>query len=746
MAVSGFDFVTPTIKQHNYDPASNIIMDKQSLDLNKQALDLNEVPSNELGLDLREASCSHDLGSSLHPRRGGWLELFRNMFGHDKMMSDSGPFASCTTMLNSRYINHMPQADGILHHSDPRLVSCHGSQLGEKIYKGHAVSQNGDAAKDRITETSNLAFIPDKQKKSCKPFTSEEFNHTNVYASAPLFSHAAAGGSHIKNPSVNASGQPGCATSVLPPFFSSPEGLKPKTGIGPWDKGPQRLSGLYSNVDQASVASSISRGFDHYKASIPMWDLTSQPFPQWAADFQSLRHAEASCITSSGLFSQMHVMEKIERGGLPAQVSEVAPMEAKTESGALTICPEKEKVSSCPSKKGSGRSDREKLTGLMNGGNALCLSEDKEKFPDPRVRIIDSPDWLPTGWITEVKTRMAGSTAGTTDKYYKDPVTGRRFRSKNEVLSFLQTGRLCRNKPQFRPLECFATTSTLPFLIPRQDQSVGSLDNSQAVLARTTYLTSANDFSCQASMCQTLCPPNVILERFKINEGQMNVTSFPSGSSDVLRASDKGPRVEGSGSCTEFDANDVGKPYMSGWPGISNACMHNETVQNHKRNSDSVSLLSPKRLRSTVKELRGKEKWLFCMEQTSRDADRHEFSSGVECDIKTAQSSYPGLLNRQEPSGAHDKAVTDYLTARYKANLKALGLYDASMIRNASEVNLGYTKELQPRTASVIKVGEKKSVKLILKQERDLLVTLGRNLCVEFLASAKGSSLGSMKC
>ncbi|MCO5606492.1 hypothetical protein L7F22_060680 [Adiantum nelumboides] len=739
MAVTGFDFLTPTIKQHNYDPAPSILMDKQFFDLNKHALDLNEVPSNELGLDLREASCSHELGSSLHPRRGGWLELFRNMFEHDKVMSDSAPFASCTTMLNSRYINHMPQADGILRCRDPRLLSSHCSQVDKKSHNGYVVNQDRDAAMDRIAKANNLASIPDKHRKNGKSVASEEFNLTNVYASAPLFNHATIGGSHVTKPSINASGQPGCATDVLPSFFSSPEGLKPRE----WDrKGPQHLSGLYPKVDEASVGSSISYGFDQYKDSAPTWDLTSQPFPQWAADFEPLRHAKSSCITSSGLFSQMQVMDKIATGSPSAQVSEFMSMEENNDSGTLTIFLEKDKGSDCPSKKGSCRSDQENVMGLMNLENAppsLSLSEDKEKSTDPRVRIIASPDWLPAGWITEVKTRMAGSTAGTTDKYYKDPVTGRRFRSKNEVLSFLQTGRLCRNKHQLNSIEGFAVSSSV------QDLSLVPLDTSPAFVAGTTYLTSASDFSCQASIYQSLYPANAIPERPKVNKEKMNVASVLSASSDVCRASDLSAQLQASGSCTvqeiaHLETTNVGKPYTAIRPKFSNACMYNETVHKRKRKvaEDPLSLLSPKRLRSTFNDLQGKDKWVFCMEQISKDAERNRFATGVDCDLKTAQTSYPGLLNRLESNGAHDKAVNDFLTARYKANLKALGLYDASMIRNASEVNLGCVKELQPRTASVIKVVEKKSLKMILKEERDLLVTLGRKLCVEFLASAKG--------
>ncbi|EEF29524.1 methyl-CpG-binding domain-containing protein 5 [Ricinus communis] len=52
----------------------------------------------------------------------------------------------------------------------------------------------------------------------------------------------------------------------------------------------------------------------------------------------------------------------------------------------------------------------------------------------------DSANWLPPGWLVEDRVRASGATAGTVDKYYIEPVTGRRFRSKKEVQYFLETG------------------------------------------------------------------------------------------------------------------------------------------------------------------------------------------------------------------------------------------------------------------------------------------------------------------
>lgn len=73
----------------------------------------------------------------------------------------------------------------------------------------------------------------------------------------------------------------------------------------------------------------------------------------------------------------------------------------------------------------------------------------------PKIEVVSSPDWLPKGWLTEMKTRCNGHSAGSRDKYYFDPVSKRRFRSQKEVYSFLETGKLGRYKsrPKLKPVK-----------------------------------------------------------------------------------------------------------------------------------------------------------------------------------------------------------------------------------------------------------------------------------------------------
>ncbi|XP_022756606.1 methyl-CpG-binding domain-containing protein 5-like [Durio zibethinus] len=60
--------------------------------------------------------------------------------------------------------------------------------------------------------------------------------------------------------------------------------------------------------------------------------------------------------------------------------------------------------------------------------------------PKVKRRVVAPETWLPAGWLIEDRVRSSGATAGIIDKYYVDPSSGQKFRSKKEVLYFLETG------------------------------------------------------------------------------------------------------------------------------------------------------------------------------------------------------------------------------------------------------------------------------------------------------------------
>ncbi|KAJ6824999.1 methyl-CpG-binding domain-containing protein 13 [Iris pallida] len=53
-----------------------------------------------------------------------------------------------------------------------------------------------------------------------------------------------------------------------------------------------------------------------------------------------------------------------------------------------------------------------------------------------------SQEWLPPGWIVEIRVRMGGGSAGEKYKCYYDPITGSRFYSKAQVFRFLGSQKL----------------------------------------------------------------------------------------------------------------------------------------------------------------------------------------------------------------------------------------------------------------------------------------------------------------
>ncbi|KAK1572213.1 hypothetical protein Q3G72_029184 [Acer saccharum] len=56
------------------------------------------------------------------------------------------------------------------------------------------------------------------------------------------------------------------------------------------------------------------------------------------------------------------------------------------------------------------------------------------------TKLPSLPSWLPPGWKMDSKVRTSDATAGVVDKYYINTVSGYRFRSKKEVLYFLESG------------------------------------------------------------------------------------------------------------------------------------------------------------------------------------------------------------------------------------------------------------------------------------------------------------------
>ncbi|XP_075487481.1 uncharacterized protein LOC142526781 isoform X2 [Primulina tabacum] len=90
--------------------------------------------------------------------------------------------------------------------------------------------------------------------------------------------------------------------------------------------------------------------------------------------------------------------------------------------------------------------------------NAAYITEIKKNSqqPSPAVAIeIASTDGLPPGWIKEIKTSQSGDKIRK-DPFYTDPVSGYIFRSKKDVLRYLETNDIssCASRPKRREIDC----------------------------------------------------------------------------------------------------------------------------------------------------------------------------------------------------------------------------------------------------------------------------------------------------
>ncbi|KAL5710821.1 Methyl-CpG-binding domain protein 5 [Ranunculus cassubicifolius] len=83
----------------------------------------------------------------------------------------------------------------------------------------------------------------------------------------------------------------------------------------------------------------------------------------------------------------------------------------------------------------------------------------------------NNPDWLPAGWTVVKRTRPGGKSAGSKDTYYLEPITNLQFRSKREVLEYIETG-IRRSHKKLKNNE--NNVRTTPLKIPQPNFDVES--------------------------------------------------------------------------------------------------------------------------------------------------------------------------------------------------------------------------------------------------------------------------------
>ncbi|KAL7165319.1 hypothetical protein ACSBR2_041085 [Camellia fascicularis] len=99
------------------------------------------------------------------------------------------------------------------------------------------------------------------------------------------------------------------------------------------------------------------------------------------------------------------------------------------------------------------------------------------------------PEWLPPGWIMELKTRNRGPRIGRTYKCYIDPLTGSKFYSKPEVSEYLRTAKRNSRTSQQKKMEIGPVNN------PNMDELTGgktslTLEDSQMKTLKGTSLAS----------------------------------------------------------------------------------------------------------------------------------------------------------------------------------------------------------------------------------------------------------------
>ncbi|XP_047980434.1 methyl-CpG-binding domain-containing protein 5-like isoform X1 [Salvia hispanica] len=113
----------------------------------------------------------------------------------------------------------------------------------------------------------------------------------------------------------------------------------------------------------------------------------------------------------------------------------------------------------------------------------------------------ERPSWLPENWTFELRRRNSGATAGQTDRYYIEPTGKHRFRSKLEVLHFLETG---STRPKRKAPSATETTPSTTPASETQSRASAIRKKSEAVVSDNTQPPPHDVNSAQADNAQPI--------------------------------------------------------------------------------------------------------------------------------------------------------------------------------------------------------------------------------------------------
>ena len=133
-------------------------------------------------------------------------------------------------------------------------------------------------------------------------------------------------------------------------------------------------------------------------------------------------------------------------------------------------------------------------------------------------------------------------------QYYKDPVTGHRFRSKNEVMNYLQTGNSCRHKPLLKPSEASIPINVSPYQLPPKQL----LDHFQPLAADHNFSSLATniapiDLNRQCTSSEGLVSERISIKREDgedISDGSFEQNFSRNSATEVLTIGRSDPSSE----------------------------------------------------------------------------------------------------------------------------------------------------------------------------------------------------------
>jgi hypothetical protein len=344
-----------------------IIMERHIIDLNKQDFDLNEVPLCDLNVGSHDGfsssssppplSSPHGVHSTVfYPKKGGWLELFQNMFTQDAKTT------SMHRIAPNGFRNMNPCYGDMVHMDDHHMYAYGGSKEQSKKSVSSLVGK-----RKKLRKQGNVPLLQFGDQ------VSEFFLQSGLRDGLILMSHppfeacSTSTRDHCQLALMNYSGNA--------PHFAYPMFEYNKIGL----------------IDNDQVLHNGCNG-----SKMPL-DLDLNSYPPFHSDKED---PVGGCSRgfSKDQFDQV-TCHSLEKNNCDKDFL------AQGLNGSRSCNDSTSEEPKCYQRDGSV--DSAKVSESILSDNSIL-----ERI----VKVIESPDWLPPGWVTELKTRKAGTRAGTSDK------------------------------------------------------------------------------------------------------------------------------------------------------------------------------------------------------------------------------------------------------------------------------------------------------------------------------------------